>query len=325
LTPGLSASHTSSHVSGDFQQNDSKEGFIISSMPVNSQALTSSGFGIELQSLDIANLDDDGAAEILDHFYQAGGLLVVRNQQHISRRQLAGFIALFGSVELNEKYNPAFLEPGYPELLRIGNTKKYGDYNALFIQADPPPLMWHTDDSFRHPQPIGSCLFCLKTPPAGGDTGFAGMQAAYEALPQNTREQIDDLEAIHSYDYLNELLRKTNPHRPPLSDELKKQLPPIKRPLVAQHPVSGKKGLYIPLSHIESIPGLTDAQTRSLLDQLIDHMTQAQFTHMHHWKPGDLVVWDNRSAMHAPTPFDDQKYQRLMYRLTFNGAQILGF
>jgi taurine dioxygenase len=294
-------------------------------MTISSQTLTSSGFGISLESLDIAKLDSAGAAEVLGAFYQSGGLLVVRDQQDLTRRDLVEFIRLFGSVELNEKYNPNFLESAYPELLRIGNTMQDGERDALFIQADPPPLMWHTDDSFRHPQPIGSCLFCVKTPPAGGDTGFVGMQSAYEALAVETRDYIDDLKAVHSYDYLNELLRKNSPHRPPLSEKLKKEIPPITRPLVAQHPVSKKKGLYLPISHIESIPGLTETQKCNLLDELMGHMTQPDFTHMHQWKPGDLVIWDNRSAMHAPTPFDDQAHERLMFRLTFNGQQIVGF
>jgi taurine dioxygenase len=294
-------------------------------MRISTKPLTPSGFGVELKSLDIANLGAGDIDAVLNKFHGAGGLLLVRQQEHLSQRQLIDFIKNFGSVELNEKYNPDFLLPDYPELLRIGNTKKDGKYSALYIEADPPPLLWHTDDSFRHPQPAGSCLFCLQTPLVGGDTGFAGMHAAYEALPEKTKTEIDELQAIHSYDYLNELLRRKNPHRPPLSDELKKELPPITRPLVAQHPVSKKKGLYIPLSHIESISGLTEEQARSLLDDLIEHMTQAQFVHMHHWEPGDLVVWDNRSAMHAPTQFDHKVYERLMYRLTFSGAQIVGF
>ena len=294
-------------------------------MHITGKPLTSSGFGVELTSLDIANLDDGDIDTILDSFYDAGGLLLVKHQEHISQHQLIDFIKNFGLVELNEKYNPDFLIPGHPELLRIGNTRKNGKYSALFIEADPPPLLWHTDDSFRDPQPAGSCLFCVRTPTVGGDTGFVGMNAAYEALPDQIKDQLEGLQAIHSYDFLNELLRKKNPHRPPLSDELKKKMPPVTRPLVAQHPVSKKKGLYIPLSHIESIPGLAEEQTRALLDDLIQHMTEPQFTHMHHWEPGDLVVWDNRSAMHAPTQFDDKVYERLMYRLTFNGEQIVGF
>ncbi|MBT5218489.1 MAG: TauD/TfdA family dioxygenase [Woeseia sp.] len=294
-------------------------------MAISSRPLTPSGFGLELRCSELSKLGKEDLNAVLDDFHEAGGLLLVRNQQQISHRQLVDFVGIFGQVELNEKYNPAFLEPSYPELLRIGNTKQNGEYTALFIKADPPPLMWHTDDSFRHPQPAGSCLFCVHTPPEGAATGFAGMHASYEALPEKTRHDIDEMEAIHSYDYLNELLRIKSPHRPPLSEELKQQIPPIVRPLVAQHPVSKKKGLYLPVCHIMSILGLAEEEARPLLNELQRHMTQPSFTHMHNWQPGDLVIWDNRSALHAPTPFDDDKHKRLMYRLTFGGEQIVGF
>ena len=74
-----------------------------------------------------------------------------------------------------------------------------------------------------------------------------------------------------------------------------------------------------------SILGLAEEEARPLLNELQRHMTQPSFTHMHNWQPGDLVIWDNRSTLHAPTPFDDDKHERLMYRLTFGGEQIVGF
>lgn len=297
----------------------------IMSSSIKQRALTSSGFGTELTGLDLADLNHQMHAEILDAFHASGGLLLISGQDHIDPVHLRDFAALFGTLEYNEKYNPDFLMPDYPEILRIGNTKENGAYTALFIQADPPPLLWHTDDSFRDPQPIGSCLFCVHTPPEGGETGFAGMTTAYEALDDETKVRIDGLKTVHSYNHLNEILRQKNPHRPPLSDELKRKHPPVIRPLVAEHPVTGCKSLYLPLCHIESVLDMPEEEGHRLLADLQAHATQPAFTYMHAWRPGDLVLWDNRCALHAPTPFDETAHLRLMYRLTVNGPQIIGF
>lgn len=288
-------------------------------------SLTPSGFGAVLGEVDLARLDEAMVKEAVDAFHEAGGLVVLRNQGHIDPAHLRRFVTRFGTPEGNEKYDPAFLVPGFPDILRIGNAKENGKYTALFIQADPPPLLWHMDDSFRHPQPTGSCLFCVRTPPEGGETGFAGMTAAYEDLPDRVKARIESVRTIHSYNHLNELLRKKNPHRPPLSEALLAQFPPIVRPLVARHPETGRKSLYLPLCHIESVEGMSSAEGSALLNDLQAHATGEDYTYMHRWRPGDLVVWDNRCTLHAPTPFDDTRYERLMFRLTFSGRQIAGF
>ena len=287
--------------------------------------LTPSGFGAELGDLDLARLDEAMVDGAMDAFHEAGGLIVLRDQDHIEPADLQRFVNRFGTPEGNEKYDPGFLVPGYPDILRIGNAKENGRYTSLFIQADPPPLLWHMDDSFRHPQPAGSCLFCLRTPPEGGETGFAGMTAAYDDLPKDVKARIASIRTVHSYNHLNELLRKKNPHRPPLGETLLAQFPPIVRPLVARHPETGGKSLYLPLCHIESVEGLGKAEGEALLNGLQEHATGEAYTYMHRWRPGDLVVWDNRCTLHAPTPFDDSRYERLMYRLTFGGRQIAGF
>ena len=285
--------------------------------------LTSSGFGLELNDLDLADLNDQTRDILVKAFYQSGGVLLIRNQQHLTPKQLCDFAALFGVVEKNEKYNPDFLLPDYPEILRLGTLMEEGKRKELWIKSDEE-LLWHSDDTFRHPQPIGSCLYCLTAPKEGAATWYAGMNHAYDALSDDLKKRINPLTAVHSYDHLNELLRQTNPHRPPLSEELKANLPPITRPLVAEHPVTHNKSIYATNIHIERINEMDDKQARELLEELLSHATKPEFAFAHAWQPGDLVLWDNRCTMHAPSPFDDNKYERLMYRLTMNGEQIVG-
>jgi taurine dioxygenase len=292
-------------------------------------ALTPSGFGTELRGVDLARLDGPAESAIVEAFHESGGLLLVRGQGHIRPDDFMRFARLLGELELNEKYNPDFLVPDHPEVLRIGNLRDENGngerYRSLFIRADPPPLLWHSDDTFRHPQPLGSCLLCIETPPHGGETWFAGTADAYEELPDSTKERIEGLAAVHSYDHLNEYLRRRNPHRPPLSRELREQFPPIERPIVAEHPVTHRKCLYVPKCHIESVNGLDPGEGERLVDELLTHATGPRFAYEHRWAHGDVVLWDNRCALHAPSPFDDERYRRLLYRITVNGAQIIGF
>ncbi|MDG1437786.1 MAG: TauD/TfdA family dioxygenase, partial [Emcibacteraceae bacterium] len=252
------------------------------------------------------------------------GVILIRNQQHLTPKNLNDFAAIFGSVEKNEKYNPEFILPNHPEILRLGTLKENGKRRALWIKSDDETL-WHSDDTFRDPQPIGSCLFCVTAPKEGAATWYAGMSHAYDALPEHLKEKIETLTAVHSYNHLNEILCQVNPHRPKLSAEMKAKLPPITRPLVAVHPVTRKKSIYATNIHMEKINGMDDDEARSLLAELLSHATKPEFAFAHAWQVGDLILWDNRCAMHAPSPFDDSKYERLMYRLTVNGEQIDGF
>ena len=296
--------------------------FQIVNIEIDTQTLTPSGFGVEISGIDISKLRERTGQILIDAFNAHGGLLVLRDQVLKNPDHLCQLAALFGDVERNEKYDPHYLLPDHPEILRVGNTIEHGQYSALFIRADPPPLLWHCDDSFRHPQPIGSCFYCVEAPESGGETGFAGMTAAYDELSETIKSRIDNLVAVHSYDHLNELLRRKNPHRPPLSNTLRQEHPPVRRPLVAQHPVTGKKSLYLPICHIEYIEDMAASDGKILLEELQAHAVQKRFTYFQNWRPGDLVVWDNRCTLHAPTLFDDQLHTRLMYRLTMTGAQI---
>ena len=166
-------------------------------------------------------------------------------------------------------------------------------------------------------------LVCRDTARRPARPALSASTAAYDALPADTKTRIDGLTTTHSYRYLDEYLRRANPHRPPLSDELRAQHPPIERPLVAGHPETGRKALYIPKCQIESVDGLSPHDAETLLAELLEHATGPDFAFMHRWLPGDIVVWDNRSTLHAPSPFDDAKYDRLLYRLTMSGEQIV--
>jgi len=288
---------------------------------VRSEAITPSGFGRVVEGFSLAEATEDHLAGLRDLWLESGGLLVLRTGEALCPKDFLRFCRAFGPLEKNEKYDPDFLLPGHPEILRLGNLVRDGRYRALFVRAEPGEVLWHTDDSFRYPQPAGSIFHCRTHPETGGGTWYAGMADACEALPSRLRERIEGRFAVHSYAFLDDRLRRDNPHRREMPPEVRRAHPPVVRPLVVRHPETGRRALLIPDCHIESITGLEEAETRPLLAELLAHATGPDFAVCWQWRPGDVAVWDNRSAMHGGSPFDERE-ARLMYRVTFTGPDI---
>jgi alpha-ketoglutarate-dependent 2,4-dichlorophenoxyacetate dioxygenase len=152
--------------------------------------------------------------------------------------------------------------------------------------------MWHTDSSFRRLPAKASLLYARSIPPLGGQTEFADMRAAYDALTHEMKQRLRGLVAEHAIMYSRKKLGFTD-----FSDEEKQTLPPVPQALVRRHAGSGRMGLYL-ASHAGRIFDMKEEEGQALLQQLIDHSTQRQFVYMHRWRVHDLVMWDNRCTMH---------------------------
>jgi alpha-ketoglutarate-dependent 2,4-dichlorophenoxyacetate dioxygenase len=146
-------------------------------------------------------------------------------------------------------------------------------------------------------------------PESGGETGFADMRAAYDALPQDMQERIEGLKAEHSYFYSRKRAGFD------ITDEQIEKGPKAIHSLVHVHPGSGRKSLYI-AAHAMRIVGMEDKAGKALLAELLEFATQPQFTFEHHWKPGDLVIWDNFCTMHRGGEYDDVNQRRDLRRTT---------
>jgi alpha-ketoglutarate-dependent 2,4-dichlorophenoxyacetate dioxygenase len=177
--------------------------------------------------------------------------------------------------------------------------------------------LWHTDASFRAVPGALSLLYAHVVPGEGGETEFADMRAAYDALPQNTKDQIEDLVAEHSIWHSRGQLAVTK-----YTEEELKSLPPVPQRVVRRHPGSHRKTLYV-ASHASHVIGMPIADGRLLLMDLIEHATQRQFVHSHTWRQGDLVIWDNRCTMHRARPFDTTKVRDLRRVTTRDVASTL--
>ncbi|HEY5210753.1 MAG TPA: TauD/TfdA family dioxygenase [Stellaceae bacterium] len=184
---------------------------------------------------------------------------------------------------------------------------KEGSRVILFRRGD---RLWHSDMSFHPNRGVYSLLSAHEIPPVGGDTEFADLRAAYDALPAATKATIKDLVAVHSIWHS----RAAAGFPEPTEEELASR-PPTRHPLVQVHPGSGRKTIYL-ASHAAHIEGWPIEKGAALLKELKEFATEARFVYRHSWRLGDLVIWDNRCTMHRGTPYEDTRYRRDMRRAT---------
>ena len=170
--------------------------------------------------------------------------------------------------------------------------------------------LWHTDSSFKQPSGYASILYARSIAPIGGNTEFADLRAAYDALAPDLKRRIAPLMAEHSI--LNSRRRLGMEE---FSAAERAAFAPVERPLVRTIPESGRQSLYI-ASHVGRIDTLTPADAEELLATLTAHATQRQFVYAHRWRVGDLVMWDNRCTMHRGRDFDDLRWPRDLQRVT---------
>jgi taurine dioxygenase len=173
---------------------------------------------------------------------------------------------------------------------------------------------WHTDKSFRPEPSLATILHAVTMPPDGGDTCFANMYAAYEALGDEDKARLDGLRVIHSWELSREKAgQKATP------EEIR-DAPPMAHPLVRVHPDTGRKCLFMG-EHASHIDGWPMAEGRALLARLEAHATGERFIYRHRWQPGDVLMWDNRCLLHRADPnFDAALHPRVLHRTCLRGT-----
>jgi alpha-ketoglutarate-dependent 2,4-dichlorophenoxyacetate dioxygenase len=202
-----------------------------------------------------------------------------------------------------------------PEMIDVSNLDRdhkplaRDDRRRMFNLGN---RLWHSDSSFKAIPAKYSLLSGRTVVEKGGNTEFADMRAAYDALDDDTKEEIEDLICEHSLIYSRGALGFTD-----LTEDEKKKFTPVRQRLVRTHPVTGRKSLYLS-SHIGTIIGWPMPEARAFIRDLIDHATQPQFVHVHTWRQFDFVMWDNRQTMHRVRRFDETKV-RDMRRTTVSG------
>jgi alpha-ketoglutarate-dependent 2,4-dichlorophenoxyacetate dioxygenase len=201
---------------------------------------------------------------------------------------------------------------GHDALADISNLDEQGDIAKPDDRRRAYGLgnrLWHTDASFQDPPGRYSMLSAKVIPPAGADTEYADMRAAYDALPAETKARLEGLRVHHSIAHSRQTLGFE------FSPEEEERLKGAVHPLVRTIPRSGRRSLYL-ASHASRIVDWAVPEGRLLLRDLIEHATQPEFVYRHAWRVGDLVIWDNRATMHRARPFDDLAHRRELRRVT---------
>ena len=227
-------------------------------------------------------------------------VLVFRDQK-IDDDALLTFSAELGPLEKTAKSSLALKQRiSDPRLADVSNV----DENDQLLGADDRRRMynlgnqlWHTDASFRAVPAKFSLLHARSIPPSGGETEFADLRAAYDALDPAMQAKLDGLVAEHSIWHSRARIGFTD-----FSDTERAGLPPVPQLVVRTHPGSGRKTLYL-AAHADNIIGWPHAEGRALIDELMDFATQPRLVYSHEWRDGDLVMWDNRCTMHRGRPW----------------------
>ena len=264
--------------------------------------------GVEISGVDLSRpLDDRSFSAIHDTFLR--NLLVCFPGQHLDQTQHVAFSRRFGDLQVHvlDQYR----SPTHPEIYVLSNVKQSGETTGE--HPDKGTLVWHSDLSFQARPALATLLYGIEVPRVGGDTLFANMYAAYDALPDVMRKRIERLRAIHDLD-----ASRQRAGAPPMTEAQRKAAPPVEHPLVRTHPESGRKCLYLS-HHAMRIARMPEAEGKALLEELMTHATQPAFVYAHRWRQGELVMWDNRCTMHKATGYDASGERRVMNRTVVKG------
>jgi taurine dioxygenase len=257
--------------------------------------------GAEITGVDLRDLSDGLVADIrkawLDH-----GVVFFRDQ-NLSNDQ---YLAFADAVGERARYPFVPGIEGYPDIIAVTKlpheTVNFGG-------------IWHSDTVYLDEPPMATMLLAREVPPAGGDTLYASQYAAYDALSDGMKELLAPLRAVNSSALAD--VSKTREDRIKESGAESRDYEAV-HPVVRTHPETGRKALYVNVAHTARFDGLTEDESRGLLQFLFTHQVRPEFTCRFHWEVGSLALWDNRCVQHNPIN-DYYGYKRVMHRITLKG------
>ena len=273
-------------------------------------------FAAEVEGVDLSQpLSPEDAAAI--HAGMDTYAVLVFHDQKITDDQQLAFTQSLGDIE--HAIGTSLRAPDEYRLpTTFADVSNLDKENKVYARDDRRRLfaignrLWHSDSSFKVIPAKYSLLRAVSVPSKGGNTEYAYMPAAYDALDAETKAEIENLVCEHSQIFSRQQLGFFD-----LTDEERARFAPVRQRLVRTHPLTGRKSVYLS-SHAGSIVGWPVPEARSFLRDLVEHATQRQFVYAHRWQVGDLVMWDNRQTMHRARPFPAHE-PRDMRRTTLMG------
>jgi alpha-ketoglutarate-dependent taurine dioxygenase len=271
-------------------------------------------FAAEVGGLDLRDPLGDRGADLLHGALATHKVLVFRGQ-HLSPTELVALGRQLGPLTAAHPVLPP-IDAEHPEVLEIDATRSRQDPR---YRDEWENDTWHTDVSFMPDPPLGSILSGIVIPPRGGDTAFADLQAAYDALSEPVRLLVDGLDAEHDGRAEFAAFLADHPEGGTWSGRRFTVLEPVRHPVVRAHPATTRPGLFVNPTFTTRLVGLSPAESRALLELLYEHITAPERVFRHHWQTGDIVMWDNRATLHVGVrDFGDA--HRVLHRVTLAGT-----
>ena len=271
----------------------------------------SHALGAEVCDVDVSQpMSETVFGEIYQAFLTYGILLF--RDQDITREQHIEFSRRFGELDRHDAL-PRDRHPTFPEILLVTNEP---NPDGSPSDSRYTGRQWHSDMSFTTVPSLGSLLRGITIPEVGGDTQFANMYMAYDALSDGMKRMIADLHGIHMSGTRKIANVVTGV---PRAEEQRRINPPVAQPVVRVHPETGRKALYLG-EKVKRFDGMTDEESRPLIDYLNRHATRPEFVYRHSWRKNDIVAWDNRCTMHQALGDFDETQRRHMERTTVLGT-----
>lgn len=265
----------------------------------------SPALGAEIIGVDLREqLDEDVFRQILDAWHRH--LVLLFRDQKLTEEDQVRFAERFGP--LARIHTRQFVKT-HPAVMLISNIREGGKPIGALPDGE---MQFHSDQCHQERPATGSLLYAIEVPSTGGDTLFANAYMAYETLPDAVKRRIEGRKALNAYDYDSASTRR--------SADISKDVPSCVHPVVRTHPVTGRKALYVNRLMTRRIEDLPANESDELLTMLFDHQERPAFVYAHVWRPGDLLMWDNRCTLHARTDFSAAE-RRLMRRVTILGEK----
>jgi taurine dioxygenase len=262
--------------------------------------------GAEVTGIDLREPVDAETRRRLNAAVVEHVALVVRDQDFTPEQYLSA-VSLFG--EPMEQHFTQYALPGCPLVHEVSNRHK--DKSGKRVKHGAG---WHTDHTNHVRPPKYTCLYAVALPSSGGDTAVVNMRAGYEALPGSVKQKIQGMKTVNVFQ------GSASAHSGQSADAQAEHRPePVLQPLVRTNPENGTKALYFHPVKAENIVGMPPAESQALLAELLEHAARPEFIYRHKWRKGDVLLWDNRSALHrAHFDYDPDEY-RLLYRVLVRG------
>lgn len=267
-------------------------------------------FCAEVTGVDITKPLDDATFAAIRKAFDDHGVLIFPNQPMNDAQQIA-FSERFGRLEVSKGVNPGSGTPFARQSnidIKSGTVIPKDDRRMFYQKAN---MLWHADSTFKAVTSLCSVLSAREIPPMGGATEFASTRAAYEELPDAEKSALDGLIVEHDFIYSRGLVGFE------FTPEEAANFPPVRHNFVRTNKNNGRKSVLIG-AHAKCIVGWPEDKSRALLDGLLARAAKPENSFRHEWRDGDVVVWDNQAVVHRATPYDTERYRRVMQRTTIS-------